>query len=333
MTSSNPRIVDLSSDPASPIPRTSDKKVPKSEKARVKKNGDFFDLVVKYNLGEQAFADTFDGAAELWRKVRSVVGKVAVGLDGRVTVRWAKVPHTGQLHMVNLLQKGAPWLKAFENSWGAEWLLGKAINQRVTDGKRGAKKRRHEEMVSQLAQTKAALPAPTSSSPASPSSSPAAAPAPAPPAPTPPAPTAHASSPLPNTPSSSITPAQQIQLLQEQLSLLIQQQQKSNHQATAEEPATHVEGMTAEVATPAPGNDDLANIDPRPVNSGRMATRRKGVSRTYQEAIRIERESEDEREQRRVKKVQKRQQKQKVGGEVDSLLEELGMNEKEQGTA
>jgi hypothetical protein len=41
-----------------------------------------------YNLaiGEQAFVDTFDGAAELGRKVRTVIRKLAVGfkLDGKV---------------------------------------------------------------------------------------------------------------------------------------------------------------------------------------------------------------------------------------------------------
>jgi hypothetical protein len=326
MTSSNPRTpVDLHSDPASPVSQTPHKKVPKSEKAKVKRNGDFFDLVVRYNLGEQAFADTFGGAAELWRKVLSVVGKVAVGLDGRVTVRWAKVTHAGKLHMINLLQKGAPWLKAFQNSWGAEWLLSKAINQRVTDGNRGTNKRRREEMVSQLAQTKAALPAltPPSSASAPPS------PAPAPPSPAPASPSPASTPPSAAPPVPTASPLQQIQLLQEQLNLLIQQQQ----QATAEKSPNHEEEVTA-----APENDEiltlaLADIDPRPVNSGRMATRRKGASRMYKEAISIERESEDEREQRRTRKVQKRQQKQKVGEEMDSLLAELGMNETEGGTA
>jgi hypothetical protein len=39
---------------------------------------------LEYNLGEQAFVDTFDSAAELGRKVRTVIGKLAVGLF----IRW-----------------------------------------------------------------------------------------------------------------------------------------------------------------------------------------------------------------------------------------------------
>ena len=45
--------------------------------------------MVKHGLGEDAFVDTFDGATGLWHKVRTVIGKVAVGLDGKVTIRWA----------------------------------------------------------------------------------------------------------------------------------------------------------------------------------------------------------------------------------------------------
>lgn len=37
-------------------------------------------MAIRYDLGEEAFADTFDGATGLWQKVRTVVGKV--------TVRW-----------------------------------------------------------------------------------------------------------------------------------------------------------------------------------------------------------------------------------------------------
>ena len=64
----------------------------------------------------------------------------------------------------------------------------------------------------------------------------------------------------------------------------------------------------------------------RPGNRGRKNTRRKGASKAYQEAIRIERESEDEREVRRVRKASKRQRKQTTGEEVESMLTELGMS-------
>jgi hypothetical protein len=60
-------------------------------------------------------------------------------------------------------------------------------------------------------------------------------------------------------------------------------------------------------------------------NRGRKNTRRKGVSKVYQEAISIERETEDEREERRTRKASKRQRKQATGEELDGVLTELGM--------
>jgi hypothetical protein len=132
-----------------------DKKVPLSEKSKIKKGGDFLDLVVKYGHGEEAFADTFGGATKLKNKVRTVIGKVAVGLDGKATVRWAKIPLAKKLAIISMLRKAAPWLKNFDDCWAAEWLLSRAINQRVTNENRAPKKRRHDEMILQLAQSTA----------------------------------------------------------------------------------------------------------------------------------------------------------------------------------
>lgn len=297
---------------AAPSSASTDKKmVPRTEKTSTKKHADFFDLVARYDLGEMAFADTFGGASGLWRKVRTVVGKVGVGLDGEVTVRWAKTSLAKKVSMVSLLHKAAPWLAGFENFWGAEWLLSKAINQRVTDGNRAANKRRRDEMMAQLAQTKAAPPTLASSQP--PASSPLpSSPLPfSPPASTPPIsglpisspPISSAPAPLsaaaPTLPAAEMSPneahlAQQVRELQAQLKSLIAQQ----HTARSEE---------AEIS--------------RPVKR----TRRKGASKIYQEAIRIERESEDEREVRRARKAEGRRQKHKEGEDLDGLLMELGM--------
>ena len=38
--------------------RSDQKVVSRSDKSRVKKNANFFDIAVSYNLGEEAFADT-----------------------------------------------------------------------------------------------------------------------------------------------------------------------------------------------------------------------------------------------------------------------------------
>jgi len=65
---------------------------------------------------------------------------MAVGLDGKVTVRWAKIPNAKKLAMTCMLPRRCLGF-ALSRIAGAEWLLGKAINQRVTDGNRGSKKR------------------------------------------------------------------------------------------------------------------------------------------------------------------------------------------------
>ena len=124
---------------------------------------------------------------------------------------------------------------------------------------------------------------------------------------------------------------QQIQLLQAQLNSLIQQQQQINRPAEVEKEVT--------ATTPTPiivsdhGNEKVTlpemEVIGRSGNRGRKNMRRKGASKVYQEAIRIERETEDEREERRMRKASKRQRKQTTGEELDGVLTELGMIEKE----
>ena len=324
-----------SSDPVLP---DLDKKVPLSEKSKIKKGGDFLDLVVKYGHGEEAFADTFGGATKLKNKVRTVIGKVAVGLDGKPTVRWAKIPLAKKLAIISMLHKAAPWLKNFDDCWAAEWLLSRAINQRVTNENRAPKKRRHDEMIMQLAQSTAqstAQSAPQRSSqsppPLDPSLSPlnpsSSLPPSSPPSSPPPDP---AAVPCPVLlPPNDIN--QQIQLLQAQLNSLIQQQQQINRPAEVEKEVT--------ATTPTPiivsdhGNEKVTlpemEVIGRSGNRGRKNMRRKGASKVYQEAIRIERETEDEREERRMRKASKRQRKQTTGEELDGVLTELGMIKKE----
>jgi hypothetical protein len=336
-----------SSDPALPGPPVSDKKVPKSEKANIKKGANFLDLVVKYDLGEEAFIDTFDGAVKLWQKVRIVIGKVAVGLDGKVTTRWAKIPLAKKLSIISTLHKAAPWLHTFEDCWAAEWLLSKAINQRVTDRNRGAKKMRQKEMISQFAQSTAASLSHNPSSSSPPSSSP-------PPRSSPPtlsslpprssSPLPPSSPPLPSSllPSGSGTSAvpllsssvnQQIQLLQEQLNFLIRQQQQQQptriqveKEATPTTPTiVNIEGDEEATALPDMPIETASRTGNLTGANTQRNTRRKGASKLYQDAIGLERQSEDEREVRRATKVRKRQRKQTTGQELDGLMTELGM--------
>ena len=51
-----------------------------------------------------------------------------------------------KLAIISILHKAAPWLNNFDGCWAAEWLLSKAINQRVTNENRDLKKRRHKHL-------------------------------------------------------------------------------------------------------------------------------------------------------------------------------------------
>jgi hypothetical protein len=96
--------------------------LPQTEKSKIKKGGDILDLVVKCGHGEEAFADMFGGVTKLKNKVRTVIGKAPVGLDGKVTVRWAKIPVAKKLAIISMLHKAAPWLNNFDmlNGYSAE---------------------------------------------------------------------------------------------------------------------------------------------------------------------------------------------------------------------
>jgi len=125
-----------------------------SEKPNLRSNGDLFTLTTKYDLGEMALEDSFDKASRLWRKVKVIVTKTAVDSDGKISMRWRKLSLQSRSAMVEALYAVAPWLRYFENDWGAEWLLSKAINQRVTDANRGNAKKKEKDALERLALAK-----------------------------------------------------------------------------------------------------------------------------------------------------------------------------------
>jgi hypothetical protein len=51
-----------------------------------------------------------------------------------------------KLAIISIFHMAAPWLTNFDGCWAAEWLLSKAINQRVTNENRDLKKRRHKHL-------------------------------------------------------------------------------------------------------------------------------------------------------------------------------------------
>jgi hypothetical protein len=122
-----------------------------TEKAHIRKNGDLFEIASKYELGDIAKADTFENARRLGRKVKTVIARHAVNCDGKVTKRWRRMSSQQRSLMVQALHSAAPWLKMFEDDWASEWLLSKAVNQRVTEYNRASYKRKEKDAFDRLA--------------------------------------------------------------------------------------------------------------------------------------------------------------------------------------
>lgn len=110
--------------------------VPLREQRATKKGADLHNLVQQYNLGDEAVLDTADGAKITHQKVKATINKYAVNDTGRVVRRWLKQPLQLRSCMVKDLIQKARWLGRFEDDWAAEWLLRKAIDQRVVDTQR-----------------------------------------------------------------------------------------------------------------------------------------------------------------------------------------------------
>ena len=110
--------------------------IPSSEARYVKNGLDLHNLVRKYNFGDEAVLDTSYRAKILHRKVRATISKYAIGESGKVSRRWPKLPTQICSLMIKDLISKARWLSQFEDDWAAEWILHKAVDQRVVDAQR-----------------------------------------------------------------------------------------------------------------------------------------------------------------------------------------------------
>lgn len=102
----------------------------------MKKGTDLYNVICKYNFGNDAVLDTSYGAKVLHRKVKAIITKYAVDESGNVSRRWPKLSTQTRGLMIKDLTSKARWLSRFEDDWAAEWILCKAVNQRVVDRQR-----------------------------------------------------------------------------------------------------------------------------------------------------------------------------------------------------
>ena len=116
-------------------------KVPFEERNNVKTPADLHGVVVRYQLGEAAIADTVNKAQQLRKKVATVINRHAVDDVGIVQTRWRKQPFTQRSHMVKNLVNSASWLANFEGDWATEWLLRRQIDMRHSEGQRKPKEK------------------------------------------------------------------------------------------------------------------------------------------------------------------------------------------------
>lgn len=110
--------------------------IPSSEARYVKKGTDLHSVIRKYNFGNDAVLDTSHGAKILHRKVKITISKYAVDESGKVSRRWLQLSTQTRGLMIKDLISKARWLGRFEDDWAAEWILRKAVNQRVVDWQR-----------------------------------------------------------------------------------------------------------------------------------------------------------------------------------------------------
>jgi hypothetical protein len=111
-------------------------KVPFKERNNVNKPADLYDVVLRYDLGDVAIADTENEAKLLRKKLTTVINRHAVDDTGKVLSRWRKQPVTLRSNMVRNLIRGASWLEKFEGDWAPEWLLARRVDMKHSEGQR-----------------------------------------------------------------------------------------------------------------------------------------------------------------------------------------------------
>lgn len=113
--------------------------VPIGEMSKCRSVDDLQKIIGKYNLGDDAKADT-RVASVFHSTVRVVVTKVVKMANGDVpTARWHKQDVEEQATMVRRLTEEFPWMKRFEGGWVAKLFLSRCINNKINESQRKTK--------------------------------------------------------------------------------------------------------------------------------------------------------------------------------------------------
>ena len=99
-------------------------------------------VVQEYNLGAK-ISNMFANKGQLLReRVKPLIRKVATDENGIFFRTWKGMTTLWRAELVNTLHRMEPWLERhFEGGWGADWILKKLIDQRVSDKKRKRSKK------------------------------------------------------------------------------------------------------------------------------------------------------------------------------------------------
>lgn len=97
-------------------------------------------LVERYTLGKDAAKDTANNAEALDDKIKDLIIRNG-NAEGKITTFWCKMTTQQRYRFTSRLREVSPWFKHFENDWGTDWVLSRAVNLHVTKSKRSLKQK------------------------------------------------------------------------------------------------------------------------------------------------------------------------------------------------
>jgi hypothetical protein len=114
--------------------------VPATKKRSLTKFEDLLSIARDYNLGNEARRDLSAKGEGIIRKAKPALFRHATE-HGVFSKTWAELSNDRRARVTREMNKLAPWLLNFEETWATEWVAKRLVNQRVYDQRRPAVKR------------------------------------------------------------------------------------------------------------------------------------------------------------------------------------------------
>jgi hypothetical protein len=121
--------------------------VPERRRQRIKNFSDFLELAREFKLGREAQQKLSENGKLLVQEIKPFLTRYAIDLEGRFTKTWKRLPVLTRSKLVKKIIQLEPWLCRFEDSWVAEWILKKLIDQRVHDCNRVKAKEKRQKSL------------------------------------------------------------------------------------------------------------------------------------------------------------------------------------------